>query len=137
MLVINNYGPFFYKMLGMDTPQQLFLAGGYVTCSFAFAIIGAFIVDTVGRVKFMALGVVGQVACLIIEAAIVANNSVSSRSMNIAGIFIFYLYIAIYGLTWDCTQFTYVTEIMPTHLRAKGVTLAIACLYLSDVGFLT
>lgn len=125
-------------MLGMDSEQQMYLSGGYLTCNFVFAFVGIAIVDKVGRVKLMVFASIGQIICLIIEAAIVANNPLGdNRSMNIAGVFIFYLYTAIYGVGWDCAQFTYIAELMPTPLRAKGVTLGIASLYLCNVAYLT
>lgn len=104
----------------------------------AMAVVSGFFVDRIGRVKLMVWGAVAQVGVLCIEAAIIAcfqgKNNVSA---NIAGIWAFYFYQAIYGLTWDCTQFIYVSELMPTHLRAKGVTVAIAALYFPDIGYLT
>ncbi len=136
--MINNFGPFFYKVLGMNSLQQLYLAGGYNLVGLAMAAVSAFTVDKLGRVKLLVWGSVGCVIILCIEAAIVAQFAGSANSSaNIAGIFIFYMYEAIYGLTWDCTQFIYVSELMPTHLRAKGVTVAIAALYFPDIGFLT
>lgn len=138
VLVINNYGPYFYSLLGMSTLQQLYLAGGYVTLSFAVAIIGAFFIDKLGRVHILAGGIVGQVIILCIETAIVAVYSgTDNRAANIAGIWAFFMYCAVYGITWDCTPFVYVAEIMPSHLRAKGVTLAIGCLYLSVCALIT
>ncbi|RFU33289.1 hypothetical protein B7463_g3053, partial [Scytalidium lignicola] len=138
VLVINNFGPFFYKSLGMNSLQQLYLAGGYNLVGFAMAVVSGFFVDRIGRVKLMVWGAIAQVGVLCIEAAIIASfQGADNKSANIAGIWAFYFYEAIYGLTWDCTQFIYVSELMPTHLRAKGVTVAIAALYFPDVGYLT
>ncbi|EXJ69268.1 uncharacterized protein A1O5_07304 [Cladophialophora psammophila CBS 110553] len=138
VLVINNYGPYFYSILGMSTLQQLYLAGGYVLLSLTVATIGAFGIDKLGRIKIMVCGIAGQVVILCIETAIVAQYAgTANRSANIAGIWAFFMYCAVYGLTWDCTPYVYVSEIMPSHLRAKGVTLSIGCLYLSVCALIT
>jgi len=138
VLVINNYGPYFYSVLGMSTLRQLYLAGGYVLLAFAATLPGAFLIDRVGRIKLMVWGVAAQVGVLCIETAIVAQFAGSNnRSANIAGIWAFFLYELIYALTWDCTPYVYVSEIMPSHLRAKGVTLSIGSLYLSVCALVT
>ncbi|KAJ9625968.1 hypothetical protein H2204_010267 [Knufia peltigerae] len=138
VLVINNYGPYFYALLGMTTEQQLYLAGGYVALSMTVAIIGAFGIDKLGRVNLMIWGIAGQVVMLCIETAIVAQYAgTTNRSANIAGIWAFFMYCFVYGISWDCTPYVYVAEIMPSHLRAKGVTLSIGCLYLSVCALIT
>lgn len=138
VLVINNYGPFFYSVLGFNTEQQLYLAAGYICTAFVFGFLSIFLIDRFGRVKLMGYGSIAQVGCVIIEAAIVANDPTgTNKALNKAGVSIFFLYCAVYSISWDCTQFVYIAELMPTHLRAKGVTLGIAALYLCDVGYLT
>ena len=122
----------------MDTAQQLYLAGGYVSLSLAVAIIGAFFVDKLGRVHILAGGIMGQVVVLCIETAIVATYAgTENKSANIAGVWAFFMYCFVYGITWDCTPFVYVAELLPSHIRSKGVSLAIGCLYLSVCVFIT
>lgn len=122
----------------MSTVQQLYLAGGYTATSLVATIIGAFFLDGLGRVNLMFWGILGQVGVLCIEAALVAQfGGTTNRSGNIAAIWAFFFYIVIYAFTWDCAPYVYVAEIMPSHLRAKGVTLSIAALYASVCALIT
>jgi MFS family permease len=116
----------------MSPLTQLYLAGGYVLVGLVATIFGAASLDKLGRVNVMVWGILAQVAVLCIECALSATYSgTSNRSGNIAGIWAFFFYESIYACTWDCAPYVYVSEIMPSHLRAKGVTLSIAALYVS------
>lgn len=116
----------------MSTLKQLYLAGGYVLMALILTFVGIFFIDGVGRVRLMVGGIMGQVVVLAIETGIVATYAGgSNRSANIAGVWAIFFYECVYALTWDCTPYVYCSEIMPSHLRAKGVTLSIASLYLS------
>lgn len=49
VLVINNYGPALYKSLGYGTKDQLALQCGWITVGIVFNLVGAVIMDRLGR----------------------------------------------------------------------------------------
>lgn len=78
-------------------------------------------IDRLPRPKLIGFGIVGCMACLIVEAALVANftNSTNTPALK-AAVAAFYVYVVFYEMCLDGTQFAYLGELFPTHLRAKG-----------------
>lgn len=59
--------------------KQLLYPAGWLTFSLAMNVAGMFLVDYFPRNKFMAFGVLVCQACLIVEAALVANFATSTN----------------------------------------------------------
>lgn len=128
ILVINNYGPILYSNLGYGVSKQLLLEGAWITLAWGAGVIGCFIIDRLPRPKLIGGGIAGCMVCLIVEAAIDANFQGSNNIPALqAGVAMLFVYVVFYEMLLDGTQFVYVGELFPTHLRAKGmIPLAIA-----------
>lgn len=134
VLVINNYGPSLYKSLGFSPAKQLLYPAAWLTFALGLNVIGMFLVDFFPRPKYMAVGVLGCMVTLIIEAALVANFVPSTNSAALkAAVAMFFIFQCFYGPCLDGTQFTYLSEIFPSHLRAKGVSLGTAMISLMNI----
>lgn len=134
VLVINNYGPSLYKSLMFSPVKQLLYPAAWLT--FAAGLNGAAIllVDRFPRNKYMAFGVLGCMLSLIVEAALVANFVPSDNHAALqAAVAMFFIFQVFYGLCLDGTQFSYLGEIFPTHLRAKGVCLGVAMISFMNI----
>jgi len=71
---------------------------------------------------------------LIIEAALVANFVPSDNHAALqAAVAMFYIFQVFYGPCLDGTQFTYLAELFPSHLRAKGVSLGTSMISLMNI----
>jgi CBS domain containing-hemolysin-like protein len=82
----------------------------------------------------MAVGVALCVGTLIGEAAIVANFVPSFEQNALrAGVAMFMLFLAFYSFFLDGTQFAYIGEIFPTHLRAKGLSAGVATICFMNI----
>ncbi|KFZ05695.1 hypothetical protein V501_08116 [Pseudogymnoascus sp. VKM F-4519 (FW-2642)] len=128
VLVINNYAPSLFAALGYGVRDRLVLQCGYLTVAIPFNILGAAIMDRVGRKKLMYWSVAGCCLFLIIEAAMLANfASPIPEHPNKAGLAMgvaaFYLFLAVFSVGVDVVAFVYYSEIFPNHIRAKGVTI--------------
>lgn len=89
--------------------------------------ISCFINDHVPRNKLMAVGVLGCMIVLSIEASITANFTGSNNYDALrAGVAILFLIEVPYDFCLNGMQFIYLSEIWPTHLRAKGMSLGVA-----------
>ena len=85
------------------------------------------VVDRFPRNKWLAFGALGCTASLIVEAALMASFVPSDNHTALsAAVAMFFVFLLLYGLTLDSTQFSYLGEIFPTHLRAKGICLGMA-----------
>jgi sugar porter (SP) family MFS transporter len=140
ILVINNYGPTLYKALGFGVNEQFLYQGGWITLAFGCGCLALFVVDFVPRPKLIAGGIFGCMVALIVEAALVATYATSSSSIAKpdasalkAAVALIYVYVVFYEICLDGTQFAYLGEIFPTHLRAKGMALGVAGICLMNI----
>lgn len=137
ILVINNYQPTLYSTLGYATERQLLLTGGWITLAWGSGILGCFIIDRLPRPKLIASSLFGCMICLIIVAALIANFVPSENSSALQAIIaMFYIYVVFYEVGLDGTQFAYLGELFPTHLRAKGMNLGVAGICLMNIVWL-
>jgi MFS family permease len=129
-----DYGPTFYGNLGYGPVAQLSFQGCYLTVGLITQILAIWFVDHYSRPKFMAVGVALCVGTLIGEAAIVANFVPSFEQNALrAGVAMFMLFLAFYSFFLDGTQFAYIGEIFPTHLRAKGLSAGVATICFMNI----
>ncbi|OAP54331.1 MFS transporter, SP family, sugar:H+ symporter [Fonsecaea erecta] len=127
VLVINNYGPSLYRLLGFSPVKQLLYPAAWLTFALGLNVISMFLIDHFPRNKYIAFGVSGCVCALICEAALVANFVPSDNHAALqAAVAMLFVYQLFYGLCLDGPQFAYIGELFPTHLRAKGVCLTVA-----------
>lgn len=96
-----------------------------------------FFVDRFPRPKYIAFGVMGCMATLIIEAALVATYLDSTNNAALqACVAMFFIFQVFYGLCLDGTQFSYLGEVFPTHIRAKGLCLGVSMISLMNIVWL-
>ncbi|KAF1813976.1 MFS general substrate transporter [Eremomyces bilateralis CBS 781.70] len=138
VLVINNYGPSLYGKLGFGTEDQLRFQCGWITVGVIFNLVGALIMDKLGRRPLMLFGVAGCCVCLILEAAMVA--SFAEEGTNKAGLGMgvaaFYLFLAVYSVGVDVAGVVFYGELFPNHQRGKGLSLSVATIALTDLVYL-
>jgi hypothetical protein len=146
-----DYGPTLYKNLGFSPVKQLLYPAAWLTTALGINIMAIFVVDYFPRQKYMGFGVLGCMLTLIIEAALVANYGSSQNEAALqAAVAMFYIFQIFYGFCldgtmtscnssfsnanrWTGTQFSYLGELFPTHLRAKGVCLGVAMISLMNI----
>ncbi|KAK1810554.1 hypothetical protein LTR12_015061 [Friedmanniomyces endolithicus] len=137
VLVINNYGPTLYKDLGFSPVQQLLYPAAWLTFAWGMNALAMLLVDRFPRPKYMAFGVLGCMSTLIVEAALVATYlGTSNKSALLACVAMFFVFQVFYALCLDGTQFSYLGEVFPTHIRAKGICLGVAMISLMNIMWL-
>ncbi|KAL2406535.1 MFS-type transporter criB [Exophiala dermatitidis] len=134
VLVINNYGPSLYKQLNFSPVKQLLYPAAWLTFAAGLNAVAMLLVDRFPRNKYMAFGVLGCMAALIVEAALVANFVPSDNHSALqAAVAMFFAFQIFYSLCLDGTQFSYLGEVFPTHLRAKGVCLGVSMISFMNI----
>ena len=84
------------------------------------------------------IGTLVEVAIISCLTAIIAKYvGGPNRAANSAAIALFFLYYVAYCTLVEGQIYTYVSELFPSHLRAKGVTWGITWLYLFCIPFTT
>ncbi|OQV09352.1 hypothetical protein CLAIMM_13482 [Cladophialophora immunda] len=132
VLVINDYGPTIYASLGFDVNTQFIYQIGWITLSLGGGLLSFLIIDRVPRPKLLSIGMMSCAACLIILAAIVSRFATSPESLAKpnkaalrAAVAMMYIYILAFQVFLDGTMYAYMGELFPTHIRAKGLVVAI------------
>lgn len=134
VLVINNYGPTLYKNLGFSPVKQLLYPAAWLTFALGVNAMAIPLVDKFPRNRYIAGGILACMVTLIIEAALVANFVPSNNNAALqAAVAMFFLFQVPYGLCLDGTQFAYLGELFPTHLRSKGVSLGVAMISFTNI----
>ncbi|KAJ5712762.1 MFS transporter [Penicillium malachiteum] len=133
IFVITNYGVLIYESIGFEGSIPLLL----YACWASFTLIGntwtAVYVDRYGRRIFLLVGSIGCVSCLIFLCALCARYLGTD---NISGLHTAVFFVFFYCFWWcffmDATQYIYIAEIFPNHLRTQGVALGITAFYLAS-----
>ncbi|OQV04609.1 hypothetical protein CLAIMM_09464 [Cladophialophora immunda] len=133
IFVMTNYGVLIYASLGLSGSIPLLLNACWTT----FTLIGntwtALFIDRFGRRKFMLIGSCGCVVSVIFLCALTASflNTTNEAGLR-AAVFFIWFYIIWWCFFIDATQYVYVAEIFPNHLRPAGVALGLSAFYLAS-----
>ncbi|KAK5044549.1 hypothetical protein LTR84_010673 [Exophiala bonariae] len=132
--LIANYGVILYTQLGMTGYMPLLLTSLWVLVTFPGNTFCAFYVEKFGRRRFLLIGLSGILICLVCEAAIQAKYIGTSNHVALGfGVFFIFLFICPFWSTFmDATQFVYISEIFPTHIRSQGMGLSMFALFASS-----
>ena len=132
-----DYGPTLYRDLGFSEVKQLLYPAAWLTFAWGLNAMAMPLVDRFPRQKYMAFGVLGCMATLIVEAALVATYvGGNNTSALLACVAMFFVFQVFYALCLDGTQFSYLGEIFPTHIRAKGICLGVAMISFMNIVWL-
>lgn len=100
-------------------------------------IVGAAVLDNIGRRPMLLTGFTGCLITLCIFAAAVAefqkNNAMGTLGVGMTALFVFLLFFA---LGVDAPTYVFMSEIFPSHMRSKGMAVAIAIYALSAIVYL-
>lgn len=134
VLIIANYGVLLYQSLGMKTFMPLLLSALWVTASFPGNVFTALFIDRIGRRTFMLIGISGILVSLILEAAMQAQFlGTTNTAGQKAAIFFIFLFIFFWSSFIDASQYLYLAEIFPTHIRSSGMAVGMVGLYVASI----
>lgn len=133
VFVMANYGVLIYASLGMKGSIPLLLNACWTT----FTLIGntwtAMYVDRVGRRTCLLIGSIGCLVSTICLSALTAQFLGTDNTAGLrAGVFFVFFFIFWWCFFIDATQYIYVAEIFPNHLRSQGVALGLSSFYLGS-----
>ncbi|KAK3708622.1 hypothetical protein LTR37_011344 [Vermiconidia calcicola] len=131
--VLANYGVLIYTSLGMKGNVPLLLNACWTTLTIVLNTLCAFFVDRYGRKRFLLIGTVGCCVALIFEAALTATYYDTNNDAGLAAaVFFVWFYLLFWSTFMDATQFVYVSEIWPNHLRSQGTAWGMAWFFLTS-----
>jgi SP family sugar:H+ symporter-like MFS transporter len=95
---------------------------------------GMFAADRLGRRPMMLYGAAGMAVCQIIVAAVgisVGQDNLTGQRVLVAFVA---LYIAHFASTWGTLAWVLTSEVYPSEIRAKGMSLSTATQWLFNFG---
>ncbi|KAH8809249.1 general substrate transporter [Xylogone sp. PMI_703] len=124
--VISNYANLIYTNAGVSgQSQKLGLSIGNALLSLIVSISAAFMVDRVGRRPLFLVSMGGMVISFVIWTVMAAeyeNNNQAER-FGIAQIVFVWIFGIFYSIGFSGLLVAYTLEVLPYHLRAKGVMI--------------
>ncbi|KAF2031020.1 general substrate transporter [Setomelanomma holmii] len=130
IFVLTNYGVLIYESLGLTGYVPLLLNASWTSSTIIGNIWTAFFIDRFGRRTFLLIGSRGCTSCVVFLCALTAEFL---KTDNVAGlraaVFFIFFYIFWWCFFLDATQYVYIAEIFPNHLRPQGVALGISAFY--------
>ncbi|KAH8697391.1 putative MFS monosaccharide transporter [Talaromyces proteolyticus] len=123
--LVSYYFPVIIEQTGITNPHtQLLLNALNPVISWIAAILGALLLDRVGRRPFLLSGVLGMSMCLaVVTGCTKLSVDETNQAAGHAGIFFIYLFSAIFALCLVPLLSFYVAETLPTETRAKGTAI--------------
>ncbi|RFU33599.1 hypothetical protein B7463_g2768, partial [Scytalidium lignicola] len=130
VLVINNYQVILYNGLGLNGATPLLLYAVYNTLAASLNVVNSLIIDRVGRVRLLTIGLTGDLVSLTLFTVMVAKYSGSTNKVGEGfGVFFLFLFVLFYASCLDACSYVYVSEIFPTWMRAQGVGFSLLGLF--------
>ena len=102
-----------------------------------------FIIDLLPRPRILMLGLFVCATCLSVEAALVATFASDLDDPDVtpnqaalkAAIAMFFIYVVSFNGLLDGTQWVYVGELWPSHMRGKGMSAGMSMTFLLNIIF--
>lgn len=128
------YAPSLFKKGGITDPTMANLAtGGIGVVLFLSSWIPIFYFDRFGRKTWLQFGLIGMISALIGICVLQKHAADYPHSPANNAIVIFpYMFFTFFNMSWSPGSWTYVAEIFPMSLRAKGNALCTASLWISN-----
>lgn len=134
-----DYVPLLYGRLGYDSKKQLLLAAGWQTMSPFGNMLNAYCLDKIGRRVLLSVGLYLCAIMVLGEAISVAlfTKQHGAQAPATAAVCFLFFTLAVYCSTQDASSYVFVSEIFPTHIRAKGVAISTSGLFFCTLIFVS
>ncbi|KAL4779652.1 general substrate transporter [Aspergillus varians] len=125
--LISYYLALILTSIGIDDPKTQNIINGVLQIfNLMVAVMAACLVDRLGRRFLFLLSTAGMMVSFIIWTAISARNeqqNFESKSLGIGVVTMVFIFFAFYNLAMMPLPITYLVEILPYTLRAKGIAV--------------
>ncbi|OCT51766.1 sugar transporter [Cladophialophora carrionii] len=134
VLVVFNYQILLYRNMGLTGSVPLLLLALYNALAAFMNFVNSLLVDHLGRIRIMTIGIIGCATMMILHTAMFATYAGGTNKVgNGFAIAFLFLFVFFYGGSLDATSYIYCSEIFPTAVRAQGVGFSVSGLFLSNL----
>ncbi|KFY58127.1 hypothetical protein V497_05059 [Pseudogymnoascus sp. VKM F-4516 (FW-969)] len=125
--IISNYVDFIYEGAGIHNQnQKLAMSTGKTILDVIVTISAALSVDRFGRRPLFLVSICGMIVCFVcwtITSAVYDNSHQANTASGYAQLVFVWLFGCFYDIGWSGLLVAYALEVLPFHLRAKGMMI--------------
>mgnify|MGYP002656259821 CR=1 FL=1 len=125
--VMMYYAPMVLKGVTASTESALFQTIWIGVMQLVGTLIGAWLIDRVGRVALMKYGTIGSVSGLLITSYAMYTHQ--EGYLTLIGMLVFML---LYALSWGIGTWVLISEIFPNRLRSLGMSVAVCSMWVAN-----
>jgi len=116
------------KLVGITAADKIAgINGGLAIWSLIWAYLGALNAERAGRRTLWIVGTAGMMASYVIMTGLSGSFDANpSRSVGIAVVPMMFIYKTFYCMSWSPLPFAYGAEILPYHMRLKGLSVELS-----------
>ena len=125
--VMMYYAPVVLKTVTANAQEALFQTIWIGVMQLVGSVIGAMLMDRMGRIPLMRWGTLGVIAGLLIT-----SYALYTEATGYFALFGMLFFMVFYALSWGVGAWVLVSEIFPNRMRSQGMSIAVGCMWLAN-----
>ncbi|AGO57405.1 sugar porter family MFS transporter [Serratia plymuthica] len=125
--VMMYYAPVVLKTVTENAQEALFQTIWIGVMQLVGSVIGAMLMDRMGRIPLMRWGTLGVIAGLLIT-----SYALYTEATGYFALFGMLFFMVFYALSWGVGAWVLVSEIFPNRMRSQGMSIAVGCMWLAN-----
>lgn len=125
--VMMYYAPVVLKTVTENAQEALFQTIWIGVLQLVGSVIGAMLMDRIGRIPLMRWGTLGTIAGLLIT-----SYALYTQATGYFALFGMLFFMVFYAMSWGVGAWVLVSEIFPNRMRSQGMSIAVGCMWLAN-----
>ncbi|WP_148877512.1 sugar porter family MFS transporter [Serratia marcescens] len=125
--VMMYYAPVVLKTVTENAQEALFQTIWIGVLQLVGSVIGAMLMDRMGRIPLMRYGTLGAIAGLLLT-----SYALYTQATGYFALFGMLFFMMFYALSWGVGAWVLVSEIFPNRMRAQGMSIAVGCMWVAN-----
>ncbi|WP_129543446.1 sugar porter family MFS transporter [Serratia sp. 1D1416] len=125
--VMMYYAPVVLKTVTENAQEALFQTIWIGVLQLIGSVIGAVLMDRMGRIPLMRYGTLGAIAGLLLT-----SYALYTQATGYFALFGMLFFMLFFALSWGVGTWVLVSEIFPNRMRAQGMSIAVGCMWLAN-----
>ncbi len=125
--VMMYYAPVVLKTVTENAQEALFQTIWIGVLQLVGSVIGATLMDRMGRIPLMRWGTLGTIAGLLIT-----SYALYTQATGYFALFGMLFFMVFYAMSWGVGAWVLVSEIFPNRMRSQGMSIAVGCMWLAN-----
>lgn len=125
--VMMYYAPVVLKIVTENAQEALFQTIWIGVLQLVGSVIGAMLMDRLGRIPLMRWGTLGTIVGLLIT-----SYALYTQATGYFALFGMLFFMVFYAMSWGVGAWVLVSEIFPNRMRSQGMSIAVGCMWLAN-----